>query len=111
MPTYSLRCRNSKCRHRRVSRIHPDDFKRVPKCPCCGEKKGWRIENRDYNKRDLCTCNHTGTLYPHRVGKHPRCDHHPDGYFNQALRRGEGFEDIPLEYLGRKMRPHDACPF
>ncbi len=110
MATYSLRCRLNACRHRRVSKIHPDDALRTYKCPSCNTYSGWRIENRDYNKKDLCSCGKTG-LYPHRVGKHKFCDFHPQGFYNQAMRAGATIDDIPLEFMGVLMKPDDPCPF
>ena len=105
MTTYSVRCRHNDCRHRRVSKTHPFDYKRVPKCPSCGNKKGWRIEQRYYNKRNLCRCDgpvsETGQHYPHRKN-HPHCDHHPNGYYNQAKRAGIEDCDIPIEYHPKK---------
>lgn len=101
MTTYSIRCRNSACRHRRVSRTHPDDYRITPACSVCGQRKGWRIEQRGYNKRGLCHCNGPdmarGEHFPHRV-THPYCDHHPHGFYNQARARGVAHEDIPKEY-------------
>lgn len=114
MTTYSLRCRNSLCRHRRVSTIHPDDYKVIPKCPSCGKRAGWRIEQRQYNKRGLCTC--PGPLgrdnepFPHR-STHPCCDLHPQGVANQARARGVAEEDIPDEYRERQMKEDEPCPF
>jgi len=99
--TYSIRCRNGQCRHRRVSRIHPDDYKVIPACEVCGQRKGWRIEQRAYNKRGLCHCNGPdqceGKHFPHRV-THPYCDQHPQGFYNQARARGVAHEDIPEEF-------------
>lgn len=101
MTTYSIRCRNGQCRHRRVSRTHPDDYKVVPPCPVCGHRKGWRIEQRAYNKRGLCNC--SGPLgrnnepFPHRI-THPSCDQHPHGIYNQARARGVAHDDIPIEF-------------
>ena len=99
MTTYSIRCRS--CRHRRVSSIHPDDYTRVPKCPACGARKGWRIEGREYNRRNLCQCGGPemafGRYFPHRT-THPLCDHHPHGFYNQARARGVAHDDIPEEY-------------
>lgn len=101
MTTYSVRCRNSQCRHRRVSHTHPDDYRIIPRCPVCGNRKGWRIENRDYNKRGLCHCNGPdmvrGEHFPHRI-THPYCDHHPHGFYNQARARGVAHEDVPEEF-------------
>lgn len=115
--TYSVRCRNSACRHRRVTKIHPADYKLIPRCTACGERKGWRLESRDYNKKDLCGCGQS-PLYPHRKGKYPCCDFHPNGAYNQAKRRGVEdkdipFEEIPLDLLGKKMHDDDddECPF
>lgn len=114
MTTYSVRCRNSQCRHRRVTKTHPDDYKIVPKCPMCGSKNGWRIENRDYNKRNLCPCSGVvfpdGRSAPHKTS-HPLCENHPHGIYNQAKMRGVSDEHIPLEHLGRKMKETDLCPF
>lgn len=114
MSTYSLRCRNSKCRHRRVSEIHPDDYKLVPTCTACGQRQGWRIEKRDYNKRDLCDCKGPvwpdGRQFPHRRS-HPCCDNHPQGTYNQAKRAGLSDDDIPVEHMGRRMKPTEPCPF
>lgn len=103
MTTYSVRCRNSACRHRRVSGTHPNEYKRVPKCDFCGKRFGWRIEGRGYNKRNLCNCGgpiniKTAMPFPHNKN-HPMCDHHPDGYYHQAKMRGVEDTDIPMEYL------------
>ena len=101
MATYSLRCRVASCRHRRVARVHPDDYKVTPRCPVCGHRNGWRIEARGYNKRGLCDCNGPEILtvrhFAHRT-THPYCDHHPLGFYNQARARGVAHEDIPMEY-------------
>jgi hypothetical protein len=51
MTTYSIRCRNSRCRHRRVSKTHPDDYKIVPKCAACGERRG-NIVGQDESGED-----------------------------------------------------------
>lgn len=110
MTTFSVRCRNSKCRHRRVLPKHPLEYKFVSWCTECGQHKGWRVESRAYNKRDLCGCGQV-PLYPHRKGKHKMCDFHPMGFYNQAKRRGISDDDIPLEYLGRPMKDTDDCPF
>ncbi len=111
MTTYSLRCRLTSCRHRRVGTVHPDDALRTYKCPSCNTYSGWRIENRDYNRRDLCGCGKTG-LYPHRVGKHKFCDFHPHGPYNQAMRAGATIDDVPLDHLPvRVMKEEDLCPF
>lgn len=109
MTTYSVRCRNSLCRHRRVVTRHPDDYKRPPKCPCCKSAKGWRIEGREYSKRDRCTC--AGYHYPHQKATSKFCDHHPQGFYNQAKRQGVSDDDIPLEHLGRKMKADEPVPF
>lgn len=110
MATYSVRCRDSACRHRRVLKRTPDSYEIQPKCAICGQRKGWRIEGRDYNRRDLCGCGQSPT-YPHRVGKYKFCDHHPRGFYNQAKRQGVADDDIPLEVLGRPMKETDECPF
>lgn len=109
MTTYSVRCRDSNCRHRRVSAKHPGDYKVVPRCSACGQRKGWRIEGRQYAKRDRCSC--AGYPHPHQRGTSKFCDHHPQGFYNQAKRRGVPDDDIPLEYIGRPMKEADACPF
>jgi hypothetical protein len=99
--TYSIRCRNGACRHRRVSSIHPFDYKLVPACEACGARCGWRIEARAYNKRHLCRCDgplgRNAMPYPHRT-THPMCDQHPAGFYNQAKRAGIEDRDIPVEY-------------
>lgn len=110
MTTYSVRCKHSDCRHRRVLKRHPDTYLIVPKCAICGERKGWRIEQRGYNKRNLCQCGQSPS-YPHRVGKYKYCDHHPRGHYNQAKRQGVADADIPLEHLGEPMKETDDCPF
>lgn len=115
MSTYSVRCRVNACRHRRVSTTHPDDMQ-AEACPSCGAKKGWRIERREYNRRNLCRCSgpeagqQHGKPYPHRT-THPLCEQHPHGPYNQAKRRGLADDDIPLEYLGRRMTDNEPCPF
>lgn len=114
MTTYSVRCKVAACRHRRVIDRHPDEYKRPPKCPMCGSKNGWRIENRDYNKRNLCHCSSVvfpdGRSAPHQT-THPLCDRHPQGFYNQAKLRGVADEDIPLEHLGKPMKEDEPCPF
>ncbi len=79
----------------------------------CGNRKGWRIENRDYNKRGLCNCDGPlsahGQHFPHNT-THPECDQHPRGFYNQAKRRGVDDADIPLEHLGEPCTTADA-PF
>lgn len=102
MATYSIRCRNSACRHRRVARTHPDDYKVAPRCPVCDTTKGWRIEGRQFRRhQSRCTCSgpemQFGRWYPHRTN-HPLCDQHPHGFYNQARARGVAHEDIPEEY-------------
>lgn len=110
MTTYSLRCKDGYCRHRRVSDRHPDTYKVVPKCPICKQRKGWRIENRAYNSKDLCGCGQS-PAYPHRKGKYKFCDFHPQGFYNQAKRQGVSDDDIPLEFIGKPMKATDAVPF
>lgn len=102
MTTYSVRCRNSACRHRRVTNTHPDEYQVVPPCPCCNKQAGWRIENRAYNKLNLCRCDgplnlRTARPFPHKT-THPLCDHHPLGFYHQAKRAGIADEDIPEEF-------------
>ena len=114
MTTYSLRCRNGSCRHRRVSRIHPDDYKLIPRCAMCGLRSGWRIEGRAYNKRNLCHCSSVVSdrgNYPHRKGVHPLCDFHPEGPANQARRAGICEEAVLVEFGGKPMKPEEPCPF
>ncbi len=113
MTTYSVRCRNSSCRHRRVVQTHPDSYKVIPKCPACSQRKGWRLENRDYNKRDLCNCSgpfgRNNESFPHNT-THPCCDKHPQGIYNQALARGVAHEDIPAEFWPREGEPPMTDP-
>lgn len=109
MTTYSVRCRHQACRHRRKSTIHPDDYKIVPRCPMCGERKGWRVEGREYSKRDRCYC--SGYPHPHQKATSRFCDHHPQGAYNQAKRAGVDDEDIPLDYLGKRVKEDEPCPF
>ena len=105
--TYSVRCKHRACRHRRVLTKHPDSYVRIVKCEACGNTKGWRIENRAYNKRNLCHCSgvisDVGVNYPHRV-THPYCEQHPEGIYNQAKRAGYEDADIPIEYLPERLR-------
>lgn len=116
MTTYSVRCKHSSCRYRRVTRTDPEMYKLVPRCPKCGNRKGWRVESRAYNKRGLCHCEgpnanqEHGKHFPHRA-THPLCDQHPQGFYNQAKARGVADEDIPLEHLGRNLSETDDCPF
>lgn len=110
MSTYSVRCKDARCRHRRVIKRHPDSYIVVPRCAICGQRKGWRIEARGYNKVDMCGCGKS-PLHPHRKGKYKFCDFHPQGYYNQAKRQGVADDDIPLEYIGRNMKETDDCPF
>lgn len=115
MTTYSVRCRNAACRHRRVTRTHPEDYKVVPRCPVCGKQAGWRIEDRAYSKRNLCYCSgpeasqQHGKRYPHKI-THPLCDKHPAGERNQALARGVRPDDLPVELMGEPCETDDA-PF
>jgi len=81
----------------------------------CGNRKGWRIEQRDYNKRDLCDCNGPisakGQTFPHNT-THPMCNQHPQGHYNQAKRAGIEDDDIPLDVMPSKtMKETDDCPF
>ena len=110
MATYSVRCRHSACRHRRVAKRNPATYVIVPMCAACGERKGWRIEQRAYNRRNICGCGQS-PLYPHRVGLYKFCDHHPRGFYNQAKRLGVEDADIPVEHLGQPMKETDECPF
>lgn len=115
MSTWSVRCRDSACRHRRVTSTHPDTYKIVPRCPQCGSAKGWRIEQRAYNKRDLCRCDgpkgRNNEPFPHNT-THPECDQHPSGFYNQAKRQGAADDDIPLDRMPRReMKATDDCPF
>jgi len=90
---------------------HPDDMQ-TEECPSCKNTKGWRLEARTYNKRNLCHCEgpqlsqELGKSFPHRV-THPYCDHHPMGFYNQARARGVAHEDIPTEYGGGKAEDED----
>ena len=106
MTTYNVRCRNSKCRHRRISKTHPLDYKVVPRCEVCGERKGWRLEWHA-DKRELCNCGgpvggKSGYPFPHK-SDHPFCEKHPMGIYNQARRAGAKHHEIPVEYGGVKM--------
>jgi hypothetical protein len=116
---FYVRCRHHACRHRRKSRTHPDDYKRVPACEVCGERKGWRIERPSVERRAICHCE--GPVgkrgpFPHKVD-HPLCDQHPEGPRNQLLRAGytelDIFEFLPLDRLGRKVKNEsdEFCPF
>lgn len=69
---FSVRCRNSKCRHRRMTTTHPDSFAaKKTVCKACGSTKGWRIELRLYVKNQVvCHCN--GYWFPHRYNS-PMC--------------------------------------
>jgi hypothetical protein len=102
MASYTVRCRNSKCRHRRTIPFHPDYFQRTPRCLACGEQRGWRVEKPA--KRIYCHCNgpdmaSEGRHYPHRTD-HPFCDKHPRGYYNQARFMGIPHDEIPVEFGG-----------
>lgn len=91
-----------------MSAIHPDDYKRVPVCTSCGKRAGWRIEQRQYAKRDRCYC--SGYHYPH-YKKSKFCVQHPEGIYNQAKRQGVPDDDIPLEHIGREVKDDELCPF
>lgn len=110
--SYSVRCRHFACRWRQVVKQHPDDMQAVP-CPKCGNTKGWRFEDRAYNRQNLCDCSGPevvqikGKSFPHNR-THPMCDHHPQGFYNQAKARGVSDDDIPIEY--RPEAP-EAPPF
>lgn len=115
MTTYSVRCRNGKCRHRQVFANHPDTYEKVQECPSCKHTDGWRLENREYNQRNLCHCSgpemtSQGRHFPHKT-THPLCDNNPQGAYNQAKMRGVKDDDIPLEFMGKAMKEKDACPF
>lgn len=120
MAVYPVRCRNGSCRHRRKSRIHPDDYKLVPICGVCGKREGWRIEHQGADNRELCDCGGVmGRVRSIRHKKsHPFCLERPDGPRNQLLSRGykesELFDLLPLDLLGKPVDPNeplDACPF
>lgn len=112
MPTYSLRCRNAACRHRRTSKTHPDDYRRMPACEVCGAKKGWRIEScKSWHKHQACNCGQVvgrDRPIPHNRW-HPLCDQHPEGKRNQLLRQGVTEADLPIELMGKPCR--GDCPF
>lgn len=110
--TYSVRCCNSKCRHRRVAKTHPFDYKIIPKSECCNEVAGWGVESRAYNKQNLCYCGgpinpRNEMSYQHK-SNNPMCDQHPHGYY-QAIGRGVQHDDIPKEY--RPVDPQHAIQF
>lgn len=115
MTTYSVRCRNSACRHRRVTETHPDEYRVTPVCRACGQRAGWRIEGRAYNRRNLCRCSgpdasqEHGKHFPHQR-THPLCDEHPQGPYNQLKLRGVPDDDIPFDLLGVACTSDDA-PF
>lgn len=113
MPTWSVRCRHNACRHRRTATVHPDEYQVVPACKVCGQRKGWRVEKKLYNKRGLCNCSGPdqvrGVHFPHRP-HHPLCDNNPNGERNQALGRGVDVEDLPLELMG-EVCSADEAPF
>lgn len=122
MKRYPVRCRNNKCRHRRLTSVHPDDYKVVPACLVCGERKGWRIEHQAVDKRELCECGgvvHLSTAHNARAVRHkidhPMCLKNPEGARNHLLRAGckesELFDLLPLDALGRKMSENEPCPF
>jgi hypothetical protein len=122
MATYSLRCRKDACRHRRVSTVHPDDMKRRHRCPSCKGFHGWRVENRDYNQRNLCRCSGPdvtrGVSFPHKP-HHPYCVQNPWAAYNVARltgipggymigwkgerRNSDG--ELPLASIERRKRP------
>lgn len=110
MTTYSLRCRG--CRHRRVSSTHPDSYVATPRCSACGSLRGWRIEQRHYNKRNLCYCSGpdmaTGRHFPHKT-THPLCDKHPEGFYNQARQMGIPHDEIPVEFGGGLTTQEEEC--
>lgn len=117
MASYPVRCRNGACRHRRQSKTHPFDYKKVPICLVCGQRAGWRIEHQAVDNRELCDCG--GVMGRVRSVRHktshPLCIKHPDGARNQLLRAGhkenELFDLLPLDALGRKVGPDESCPF
>lgn len=84
----------------------------MPACPKCGNRKGWRIEGREYNRRGLCNCSGVemvrGVQFPHRT-THPLCDQHPQGIYNQARARGVAHEDIPAEFGGGLIEEKEAA--
>jgi hypothetical protein len=99
-----------------VSAKHPDEYIRVPRCPSCGETRGWRIEQRAYAKRNLCHCSGpdvsatgSGKHFPHKKD-HPLCDHHPHGYYNQARAQGVAHDDIPEDFRPQAI-PCPISPF
>lgn len=117
---WNVRCRNKKCRHRRLTDVHPDETRLTYRCPKCGELKGWRIENQS-DRREKCNCG--GPLsetsdrsYPHHRG-HPLCNHHPYAAYNQAKARGVEDSDIPFEFLPPEVKDavekqlRELCPF
>ncbi len=114
MTTYSVRCRVRACRHRRVIKTHPDEYKVVPKCEVCGSRKGWVLESRAYNKKNKCRCQgplgRDANPFPHNT-THPMCDQNPRGFYNQAKRQGVTDDEMPPELLGRPVKQDEGCPF
>lgn len=110
--TYSVRCR--KCRHRRVTDTHPDAYRVVPACQKCGQRAGWRIEGRAYNRRNLCRCSgpeaSAGKFFPHQR-THPLCDENPLGPYNQARARGVTDDEMPLDALPGRLCVTEEAPF
>jgi len=69
----------------------------VPKCESCGKRVGWRIEKRDFQRKNLCYCSSvvgSNGNYPHKK-THPFCDQHPMGIENQ-MRRSGYFDECPF---------------
>lgn len=92
---YHVRCGNSKCRQRRVLKMHPDEYIRLPACTACGTKKyyvsNWM--NRRNTKAVSCRCPgymhcSEGGEWPHRKGS-KYCYYRKDGTL-----RVEGDEDF-----------------
>lgn len=106
---YLVRCRNSACRHQRMTHTHPDQYILTPRCTSCGLIKGWRLEKRSRNKV-TCHCNSvgmaTGNTFPHKT-THPFCDKNPRGYYNQARQMGVDHDDIPVEFGGGYVEPEE----
>jgi hypothetical protein len=99
MARYHVRCR--KCEARRVFKLHPDEYRRVPVCVSCGAKS-WRIDNwmntRD-TKATSCTCSGYVALthrapWPHLIGS-PYCWYRKDG--SQRMPGDADFKDYLLE--------------
>jgi hypothetical protein len=87
---YNCRCTTKKCRQRVTLRMHPDVYKREPRCSACGGRVKYDPSvTRQTRSRGTCHCD--GYPFPHRPHCEPWC---------RTARRGPSEEDYNERYTG-----------